>query len=436
MTKRSGVFTYGILITLLILIGIGGYYLYQKYGRPSATPLEAIPLHTGAFIKVNKPGKLVRDLHEKNDIWQDLLRAGDAADALRSIVRTDSILVEMGYSEFLDQGNIFIALVEDSAVIRSVVIFNWPYGASEDDLKSVLSAIDTENKWYYEISKGLCMMSLSPELVDICVDRLKDKSPLPFESVFERVDNTSGRNVDANIYINFQRIPELAKVVFASSYFQDRRILPDFGTWSAIDLLVKDDELLMNGYTEAVDTLNQFLSLFRKQEPRKIEITRVLPYNTSMLVSFGFSDFEKLHADNAMYLSNEGVFPEREQKLTNIKNRYGPNVERYMTEWVGNELALAMINPHLDDRAANTFVAIHASDIEKASQQLLSLSSSQYTTQYRDYTLSHTQGGPYGYKEGVLLVKKGDKTVTRIERNTTNGLGEWTNDKDIEKYII
>ncbi|MCK5765965.1 MAG: DUF3352 domain-containing protein, partial [Bacteroidales bacterium] len=148
-----------------------------------------------------------------------------------------------------------------------------------------------------------------------------------------------------------------------------------------------NDELLMNGYSEAVDTLNQFLSLFQRQEPQKIEITRILPYNTSMLLSFGFSDFEKLQSDNKAYLQNEGVFPERKEKLHSMKSRYGNKLEEYMTAWVGNELALALINPHMRDHDANTFLAIHARDTELAGRYLKELSSSQYTSNYRDYTI-------------------------------------------------
>jgi len=48
---------------------------------------------------------------------------------------------------------------------------------------------------------------------------------------------------------------------------------------------------------------------------------------------------------------------------------------------------------------------------------------SRISTQFKDYSLSHTQGGPYGYQEGVLLVEKRGEVVSRIERDSTNGLG-------------
>jgi len=398
-----------MLIALLVLIAGGSFYLYDKYGRTALSPEQAIPPNAGAFIKLNKPGELIRELSSKNDIWKDLLQTGDAGNLLLGLQNADSLLVSLGYKDFLDDGNIYLALAEDSSNLALSVLFEWPYGASGSDLDQILEKLSgrklikaphefhgvdgfmlrdsAETVCYYCIERGICMIGTNAAIIESSVKRLKEKEPLPFTDMYEKVAITSGRNVDANIFVNFGRMPGLGQHIFASSYFGERKILPDFGTWSEIDLLIKNDELLMNGYSEAADTLNQFLGLFRRQEPQRIEVTRVLPYNTSMLVSFGFSDFGKLHTDNKSYLANEGVYPEREDKLSAMKARYGPNVEKLMTEWVGNELALAMINPHMQDHASNTFLAIHAADIEQANRHLKILSSSQYNSQYRDYRI-------------------------------------------------
>ena len=409
MARHSRLFSYGSLIILLIVISGGAFFLYDKYGNSAIRPEEAIPVNAGVFIKVNEPGSLIRELSSRNDIWEEILSTADAGKILRALQDADSILALRGYSEMLETGNIYLAIAEDTAGLSVCALFEWPYGASENDLdilfanviskdlqKSPYSFLDIDGYYlkdssgtelYYCIGHGLCMIGSTAGILEACAARIEENRPLPFADLYEKVSLTSGRNVDANIYINFERIPSLARHVFAGSYYKDRQILPDFGAWSEIDLLIKNDELLMNGYSEAVDTLNQFLSLFQQQEPQKIEITRILPYNTSMLLSFGFSDFEKLQSDNKAYLQNEGVFPEREEKLSNMKSRYGNKLEEYMTAWVGNELALALINPHMRDHDANTFLAIHARDTELAGRYLKELSSSQYTSNYRDYTI-------------------------------------------------
>ncbi|MEN8224917.1 MAG: DUF3352 domain-containing protein [Bacteroidota bacterium] len=409
MARNSRFISYGFLIFLILVIIGGGYYLYKKYGSTHTSPVDAIPANSGAFIRLDEPGELIRSLSEKNAIWQDLLGAGQARGVLTDLMSADSILMSRGYKEMLEQGSIYLALENDSAGMAACILFEWPYGASEDDLDGLLTHIsgralqkksmsflntnghsmnDSAGSYcYYFIDHGLCVIGNTAGIVNNCVQRMNDESALPDPDQYSRVSSTSGHNVDANIYINFARLPELARSILSSSYHADSKILPDFGSWSEIDLLIKNEEILMNGYTETIDTLNQFLSIFDGQEPQKIEITRILPYNTSLLLNFGFGDIKKLYQRNAVYLSNGDVFPERESMLANLKNKLGPNIEEYMTSWVGNEIALAVINPHLRDQKNNTFMAIHARDIDLATRKLRELSSIKYTYTYRDYTI-------------------------------------------------
>ncbi|MCD4723790.1 MAG: DUF3352 domain-containing protein [Bacteroidales bacterium] len=409
MARHFRIINYGLLIILAVLVIAGGLYLYDKYGNSSISPEDAIPENTGIFIKINEPGTLIRELSDKNDIWTDILKTETAGSLLNALQSADSILSEMGYIELLENGNIYLAILEDSGQMAYCILFQWPYGATEDDLDLLIGKLyggvlqKTEMSFhdidgyllsdaagaacYYCIGHGLCMIGNTAAILEDCAFRIDKRSSLPFDQLFQKVGLTSGRNVDANIYVNFGRIPAIARNIFASSYYEERKILPDFGSWSGIDLIIKNDELLMNGYTEAVDSLNHFLSLFRRQEPQKIEVTRILPYNTSLLLSFGFSDFESLYHKNVEYLKHDGVFPDRESKLSKMKSRYGNRLEKYMTAWVGNEMALALINPHLQDQKSNTFLAIHAQDIELAARNLKELSSSQYTSEYRDYII-------------------------------------------------
>lgn len=409
MAQQSKIVRFASISFLLVLILVGAWFLYSKYGNKAIMPEDAIPENTGVFIKVNDPGKLIRSLSEKNDIWNDILSTQSAGGFLASLIHADSILNGLGYQELLEQGNIYLAFAEDSNMLASCLMFEFPYGASESDIDMLANALSSRSLkkttlrfhdmdgyqlsdssgtfCYYSISHGLCMISNTASILEGCARRIDDKSPLPFNDLFQKVAQTSGRNVDANIYINFGKVPAIAGNVFTSSYYRGRKILPDFGSWSEIDLLIKNDELLMNGYTEAVDSLNQFLSLFQRQEPQKIEITRILPYNTALLLNFGFSDFTSLYSENVTYLNQESVFPEREEKLRSMKSKYGSNLEEYMTSWVGNEIAIAMINPHLPNHDANTFLAVHARDIDQGMRYLKSLSSSQYNSTYRDYNI-------------------------------------------------
>ena len=256
----------------------------------------------------------------------------------------------------------------------------------------------------------LSMIASNAEVMNGIAERIDSKSSLPAYQQLEKVAATSGQKVNANIYINFNKIPGLARKVFSPIAFPDRRIMPAFGSWSEIDLIIKNDELLMNGYTETLDSMDQFLGLFERQQPQKIEITRILPYNTSMLLSFGLSDFSSFYDGNAAFMKENGIFPGRDQKVSSLRSRFGRNLESYMTDWVGNEIALAMINPHLQDIPSNTFLAIHARDIEMAVSRLRELSSSSSHVTYRDYHIRRISG------EGLIPVIYG-QVFSGITRN-------------------
>lgn len=419
-SRRSSLFSYAALVVLGLVVLAGAWYLYDRYGNSSLSPEEAIPANTVAFIQLNQPGELIGNLHEKNDIWKDLLKTGSAGAFLEKLILADSLMRQEGMHEFLDEGNAWLCLSDDTASVGISLIFTWPYATSSSILEEIFMRIEGKELraeerifkgleatvlsdsnsviCYYSLSHGLCMIASDAAVMKAMADRIENKSPLPHFEQLEKVAATSGRNVNANIYINFNRIPGLARRVFFPSAFPERRIMPAFGSWSEIDLIIKSDELLMNGYTETLDSLDHFLGLFERQQAQKIEITRILPYNTSMLLSYGLSDFSSFYVENTAFMHVNEVFPRRDAILKDLRARYGKNLEKYMTEWVGNEIALAMINPHMQDIPTNTFLAIHARDIEMAVRNLRELSSSASAASYRDYRIRRISG------EGLIPV--------------------------------
>jgi WD40 repeat protein len=48
------------------------------------------------------------------------------------------------------------------------------------------------------------------------------------------------------------------------------------------------------------------------------------------------------------------------------------------------------------------------------------------STLYQDIRLSHTRGGPYGYKDAILIIKQEGHSPIHIVRDSTNGLGHRT----------
>ena len=409
MARTQRFFRSGLIIIFILLVVAAGYFFIRRFTGPGLDPLAAVPREAGLVVKLNHPGRLLSGLNSTNEIWGGLLNTAGPGTFLNSLNEADSLLVAIGYEELLDEASIYLAVADDSLGAALSIIFNWPSGAAVDYLDRVLvrfsgralhrkkidlkglrgyQLLDSTGTYcYFAIGHGLCMISGQRQMLESSASRISEGSSLPETALFEKVAATSGRKVDANIFINFNYVPALASRLFSPSYLAERVLLPDFGSWSEIDLLVKNDELLLNGYTETIDTAGQFLSLFRQQVPQKIEVTRILPYNTSCLLSFGISDMESFYHDNGAYLDKPGVFPDRSAKLADLERRAGPNLQQYMTSWIGNEIAIAVINPHLEDPYNNTFMAIHAADVELAAEKLKSLAVSSSSYVYRDYVI-------------------------------------------------
>ena len=409
MVKRSRLLNHITLVTLALLIMAGGYFFYDKYGNVSYDPMQAIPSDAAVFIRFGGPGKTMRALPDRNEIWMELAGTQRAGWFLSQLAFADSSLVAMGYGALMEEEEIYLVLNGDSGAIGWCLLFRWPYGARESHIDQLVNAMagkelqktavdfagarghmlhdSSEVYCYTMVRGGLCAVGSTQTTMEKVVLRMDNKTTLPRKEEFERVALTAGKKVDANVYINFERLPLALGKLFSPAFTADRPVIPNFGSWSEVDLIIKNNELLLNGYTEAVDSLHQFLGLFRSHQPPKIAVTRILPYNTSLLVSFGFDDFNTFYHDYALHMEKTASFPGRSDQLQQLNKRYGPNTEKFMTSWVGNEIALCMINPHLPDTRENSFMAIHARDIEMALRQLGELSSSQYSGSYRGYDI-------------------------------------------------
>jgi hypothetical protein len=198
MTFNSRFINYGSLILLSVLVAVGAFYLYDKYGNAQLDPFDAIPENSSAFVKINEPGSLIRGLSGKNEIWNDLIRTDRLGAILSKFDDADSILNSMGYEEMLETGNLFLALEGDSGQMALCVLFKWPYGASEGDVDMLLKQLSGRALYktnesfhdidgyclqdsigplcYYCIDHGLCMIGSTPGILESCAKRIDDKS--------------------------------------------------------------------------------------------------------------------------------------------------------------------------------------------------------------------------------------------------------------------
>jgi len=133
----------------------------------------------------------------------------------------------------------------------------------------------------YSFCRGLLILSESSLLVENSIRQLYSVQSFSDQSGFKEIEKTAGINVDANIYINYKTFPRVLATLFESSYKTKVRSFENFANWAGLDLKIKKDFIMLNGFSFSEDSSNNYIDIFKNQNPRKLSIASIIPAETS-----------------------------------------------------------------------------------------------------------------------------------------------------------
>ena len=151
---------------------------------------------------------------------------------------------------------------------------NKDFEYEETVITSILIT-DLRKEFFYSIYKGLFIGSFQKLLVEQSIDQINSGPPVNIDKSFKRIEATAGKNVDANIFVNHSSFSQLLSLFTGKEKSQFVLSLANLGFWSETDLIIKNDELLFNGYTITSDTLNHLENY--KTTPQPVTVPMVLP---------------------------------------------------------------------------------------------------------------------------------------------------------------
>jgi len=385
-------------IVMIAGFSYAGYLLYQKLRRPAESPFNAIPENTALIIKLNKAGTLWEDLNRSNLLWKELTRfpgisaIRDEIEVLDSARRKNTTI-----NEILKQYNLLIAVTVSGRTTFGALYLSTVQGPDPEssimefvreitDPKS--SIIETpyaetrihriqtqENKdpFYFAILKGVFMGSFRSDLVKRAIDRLSLNSPILASAGFRKVESTTGKRVDANVYINYRYFSLVLSKVTRDEYLPVLLRVARFADWSGLDLIIKKDELMLNGFTVAPDSNLHFLSLFSDQNPQKVEITSVVPASVSYFTFYGWQDpSEYMRRILERTLRNENYTPER-GTLSAFLEQHPVDLTRFFRSWIGNQACTFVVESGGSLQSSLFFAAFRTQDTTETRNSLLAL---------------------------------------------------------------
>ena len=144
--------------------------------------------------------------------------------------------------------------------------------------------------------------------------------PKEDQKEFVLLSNPSRKDIqEEKIYddANFNRLQKtLGQNVKAHLYYKDTR------GWVALDVLPEGQDLVMNGYAMAADSLSSLRPL-KYQLPVKNSIVNILPFNTKLMLHYGMSDY-------ASYWQSF----RNEEKVKAFNKKYGTDVENKLLNYL------------------------------------------------------------------------------------------------------
>ncbi|HXH19464.1 MAG TPA: hypothetical protein VNJ07_10310, partial [Chitinophagales bacterium] len=197
-------------------------------------------------------------------------------------------------------------------------------------------------------ANGLLLASHTASLVEDAIIQLQEKNSLLMDKGFSEVYELAGEDADVVLFINLSNLGKYEPLLVNEEQSDFFKSIGQFGNWMELDIKVKDNSFMINGYTSARRE-KTFLAGFTSEPSTQVEITHVLPHNTALFFYYAVTDF-----DSFMEKRGKSFTPEME----NFRN------------WISNEWCWGMLEPLNANYQGDAFLVVRAIDPEIAAQSL------------------------------------------------------------------
>ena len=271
-------------IIISILLGLflaAAWYGYKQLATIIIDPMQAFPKNTAFIIEIPEPKVFFEKLNDENGFWLDLLsnpKTNELSKFINDLISQSKgdeklklffnqpfylsvVKIAENKSDFLlvtKQNGLRIESL-NTKLFSKLKDFN--YTESKND--SAFAKIQTKTASYFLAqNKGLFFISSNSQPIQDALSRLLEKKEIVESADFNQLKKTRGMRADAYLYVAYASTNEILNNqlnTIGTSLLKTT----SFANYSVLDVILKKDELLLNGYTSAYDSLNQYLSVFQ-----------------------------------------------------------------------------------------------------------------------------------------------------------------------------
>ncbi len=371
------------------------YTSFDKSDPKRADALRAVPAGAALIFETDDAADIWRDLSQTNMIWEELratdlyFRLDQAAHAIDSAMRNEDALRSY-------MANKPIAISVHSAGARSfsyLLSLQLSDDGTESEIKEAIAALFRpreavttktydgvelitlkptyfDETIYYFIHEGLLVLSFSTLIAEESIRTLLQETSVLSTKAFAAVRKTRGSDARGQLYVNYQQLKSILVQYAAKAHRNHTFFQQNYAGWSALDVSLKANAIVMNGFVQSPDSTNAWLGAFQGLAAPKMDVLRYMPSNTAYFAFFGygvFADFRKKQLRITEQIKGKFAL---EETRKGYDKRCTCDSEALGLSWIGNQSATFVTEPASEEYAQNQFAIFTATDPSKALSDL------------------------------------------------------------------
>ncbi len=343
-----------LLISLIVLFAIGlvvllrGAYSYYTFLKQPIFPLtHAVPDETVVILRSGSVAGFV-EKSRSSGLGEVLQASGtkinfnDLAAVVDSLSQRDVV-----FEEIFNQNPFILSVVAGPDASPDLLISIEIKGKFLQSLEKRIRSAYTENQlsisdkidnypgisrvdkgensvWYY-LEHGIFTLGFDPAMVNKSLEALHSNHPLTTNKNFARLNDASGKKVDAVLFL---RNDLLFRYALANKSLNNIRMDDFLHSWSALDMQIDKEKITLSGFTLA-DSLNWLAG----QLPLNSGLGNTFPGEYAQAYSISLSNPDS-------YFADEGIvdtlrFADRGKGALNIFR-----IKDHLSSWMGNSATL------------------------------------------------------------------------------------------------
>lgn len=384
-----------LLLGAVVAALLGFYTTVDSTTTSQVDAMRAIPADAALIAETGSATDIWRDLSQSSVIWDELqatdlyFRLNAVGTALDSVLRKEPdmrkffaerpVVLSVHSSGARSHSFLLaIPLVEEyelevlfAQLIKMLRPQSPPATKMYDGVKVTTAQPSFSDVPISFFADGhILVVSLSSILAEEAVRALNLEASVLADEGFSKVRTTADRKSRAQVYVNHTRFANLLGRAVKKPGAYPGLFEKSYASWSALDLTMKSNALMLNGFVQASDSMGDWLSNFSETSAPQIRVFGYMPVNTAYFAFHGYGDFNAFYPKITAMREVQGVSYKKVNALKPLHEKCDCDIEALATGWFGSQSVAFITEPAAAEYTNHHFMLVHTDNREEADQSL------------------------------------------------------------------